>query len=419
MPTTDAGQPTRCVRIRHPAGSVVQCHLDGELGQVRQELVQRWVQQTYDDREPVHRPQDLEEVRVRQLFDVCEGGCAVGLVTQDHALDQNGPLAEQHVLGAAQADALGTQPPGPQRVGGGLGIGADADGPSVVGVRKKLKHRGRKRTGNGLRLLRRLSTGSVIGVHLEQLGDLALPDRECATIDLARGPIDRDGVAFVDRTSGAHRGAGVEVDHQPVDAGDTGASDATRDHGGVRGTSATRGNDGHRRQHAPDVVSAGLGAHEHHLPSLSSLCHGCLRVEHGLAHGRTRTGCKAGRKQMLTGVRHEPWVQKALELIPVDPSQGFVKVDEPLLDQSARDREGCGGAALANPCLQDPQRAVLDGELHVAQVGVMPFQGAQVTHQLLVDRRCPVRELLQGERRATAVDNILALGVGKVVPVDA
>ncbi len=80
---------------------------DGQFGQVRQELVQRRVEQPNGDRQPVHRIEDLDEVlalqrqqRVESLLAIFETG------GQDERLDQCATRAEEHVLGAAQADAL-------------------------------------------------------------------------------------------------------------------------------------------------------------------------------------------------------------------------------------------------------------------------------------------------------------------------
>ena len=55
-------------------------------------------------------------------------------VGQDQLLDQLAALAEEHVLGAAQADALRAEPAGPRRVLGVVGVGAHAEPRAAVGV---------------------------------------------------------------------------------------------------------------------------------------------------------------------------------------------------------------------------------------------------------------------------------------------
>ncbi len=59
----------------------------------------------------------------------------LGLVLgDDQVLDQLAALAEEHVLGPAQADALGAEPAGAGGVLGGVGVGAHPEPAYVVGV---------------------------------------------------------------------------------------------------------------------------------------------------------------------------------------------------------------------------------------------------------------------------------------------
>ena len=62
------------------------------------------------------------------------------------------------------------------------------------------------------------------------------------------------------------------------------------------------------------------------------------------------------------------------ELRAGDPVQRLVEVDDALVDELAGDDERGGRGALADPGLQHPQLAALDGELDVAQVAVVLLQ---------------------------------------------
>ena len=53
---------------------------------------------------------------------------------QDQPLDELAALAEEHVLGAAQADALGAEPAGPRGVRGVVGVGAHLQPAELVGA---------------------------------------------------------------------------------------------------------------------------------------------------------------------------------------------------------------------------------------------------------------------------------------------
>ena len=97
-----------------------------QLGVVRQELVQRRVEQPHRDRQPVHRLEDPEEVLTlqRQQRRQCLLALLVA-VGEDQPLDVLAAVTEEHVLGAAQPDALGTEPAGPLGVLRGVGVGPD------------------------------------------------------------------------------------------------------------------------------------------------------------------------------------------------------------------------------------------------------------------------------------------------------
>ena len=88
--------------------------------------MQRRVDQPDRDRQAVHRLEDLDEVLALQRQQRGERRLLAGLVLgQDQVLDQLAALAEEHVLGAAQADALGAEPAGAGGVLGGVGVGPD------------------------------------------------------------------------------------------------------------------------------------------------------------------------------------------------------------------------------------------------------------------------------------------------------
>ncbi len=108
----DGGQQPQVGLVRVPLGLG-----DGdphrEVGEVGQELVQRRVEQPHGHRQPVHRLEDLQEVLLLQRRERVEGGLlALVVLGEDQLLHQLPPVAEEHVLGAAQADAAGAEAPG-------------------------------------------------------------------------------------------------------------------------------------------------------------------------------------------------------------------------------------------------------------------------------------------------------------------
>ena len=97
--------------------------------------MQRRVEQPDGHRQPVHGLEELDEVVALQRHQRRQGRLArLGVVGEDQALDQDAAVAEEHVLGAAQPDALRAEAPGPGGVLGGVGVGPHPQPPGRVGV---------------------------------------------------------------------------------------------------------------------------------------------------------------------------------------------------------------------------------------------------------------------------------------------
>ena len=158
--------------------------LHRQVGEVGEELVQRRVDQPDRHRQPVHRLEDPGEVVALQRQQRGQGGLLAGLVLgDDEVLDQLAAVAEEHVLGAAQADALGAEPAGPGGVLGGVGVRAHPQPAYGVGVRHEPAT---------------ASTRSLVDVlALEVAHHQRVGDRHLAGEHLAGGAVDRDHVALV------------------------------------------------------------------------------------------------------------------------------------------------------------------------------------------------------------------------------
>ena len=78
---------------------------------VREELVERRIEQADGHRQAVHRLEDADEVLLLVGLEGREGLLPPLLVVgEDHLPHVDDPLAlEEHVLGAAEADALGAE----------------------------------------------------------------------------------------------------------------------------------------------------------------------------------------------------------------------------------------------------------------------------------------------------------------------
>ena len=209
------------------------------------------------------------------------------------------------------------------------------------------------------------------------------------------------------------------VDDQFLGAADAGLAHAARDNSSMRGLAATRRQHTHRRDDPGQVVRCRLVADQDDVLAGLGSAHCGGRVEHCCSDGRAGRGVDPG--------RHPDRVRDGLELrehqlrqiLPGDAAQRLVEVDDALVHELARDPERGRRGSFANARLQHPQLAALDGELDVAQVAVVLFENVGVVQQLLVGRRVDPFELGDRERVTSARDDVLALGVRKVVAVQA
>ena len=114
--------------LRPPARRLELGDLHHQLLALRQELVQRRIDRPNRDRLALHRLEDAVEVLALQRQQLVERRAAIGLVVgENHPLhDRDAALAEEHVLGAAQADAASAEGVGQLRLIRQVGVGANA-----------------------------------------------------------------------------------------------------------------------------------------------------------------------------------------------------------------------------------------------------------------------------------------------------
>jgi hypothetical protein len=123
-------------------------------------------------------------------------------------------------------------------------------------------------------------------------------------------------------------------------------------------------------------------------------------------------------------------MQKLIEGRRIDAVHSLVLRDQPFARQLDGDAQGRLRGALAVARLQHPELLLLDGELHVLHVAVMPLENAVDAHELRIGlRHCGFHRRLVGGgrlarllgdvlRRADAGDDILALGVDEELAVE-
>ncbi len=259
------------VRVRLPAGGLGGGDAHGEVGAVGQEFVQGWIQEPDGDRQTVHRFQDGREVPLLEREKSRQGPVALGVrAGQDHLFDQLAPLAEEHVLGTAQSDALRAEPPGTRRVLGGVGVGPHLQPPHRVGVVQSTCDGGDR----AVRVLAALQVAHRRGV-----------DERCgARVDVTRGSVHRDDGAL--RDDGAAAGdeaSALGADGDVLRAAHADLAHPAGDHRRMAGLAAPAGQHRLRGDHAGQVVRGGLLPHQHHLLAGCGPAYGLRGVEDGRA----------------------------------------------------------------------------------------------------------------------------------------
>ena len=97
--------------------------------------MQRRVEQPDGDGQAVHRFEDAGEILPLERQQRGQRASrSVSRARQDHGLHQGAPVAEEHVLGTAQADALGAEAPGAGRVLRRVGVRPYLQAPYGVGL---------------------------------------------------------------------------------------------------------------------------------------------------------------------------------------------------------------------------------------------------------------------------------------------
>jgi hypothetical protein len=147
--------------------------------------------------------------------------------------------------------------------------------------------------------------------------------------------------------------------------------------------------------------------------------HRGVGVEHGAADGGAGRGVHALADPLGLGRLVEAREHQLGQLGAGDTLDCLVRADPALVDELDGDPERGRRGALADPGLEHPQLAALDGELDVAQVAVVLLQLGHDAGELLVRGRVEVAELFQLHGVADAGDDVLALRVLQVVAVDA
>ena len=182
--------------------------------------------------------------------------------------------------------------------------------------------------------------------------------------------------------------------------------------------------------HAVDILRARLDAHEDGGTSRRLARFRIVGIEHDLAARRARRGRQPGGDDLPLGLRVDGGMEELVEGSGIDPRNGLVAGDQPVVGHFDGDPQRGAARPLAAARLQHPQLAGLDGEFHVLHVAIVALEqfgrAAELgedlrqrrLHRRLVGPRLDPGGLGDVLRRADAGDDVLALGIDQELAVE-
>ena len=209
------------------------------------------------------------------------------VVGEDHLADGDDAIAfEEHVLGAAEADAIGAEGDGVFDLIGLIGVGAEAELAILVG---QLHQR--------VVILERFALARIERFADEHLLEFAVGGFDRAVEHFAGGAVDADGIAFAERDAFAGERAGVIVDVNIAGAGDADFAHLAGDQGRMAGNTAAAGENAFGSDHAAKIFRAGFDAGEDNFFAAVGPLFGLGGAEDHFARGGTGAGGQAGGHQ--------------------------------------------------------------------------------------------------------------------------
>ena len=361
--------------------------LDLILG-VRHELMERRIEEADRDRIALERFVKLLEVVLLVRKNLRERDAALlERVGADH-LAESGDAArlEEHVLGTAKPDSLGSEFARLLRVARSVGVGAHLKPAELVGP-----------------------------VHdaAELAGDGRVDRGDHAVVDVAGGAVDGKPVAFAVRLAVEGELLVLLVHGDFLAAGNAAGSHAAGDNGRVGGHSAADGENALRGLHALDILGGSLETHEHDLLAALLPLLGVVGGEDDFAARGSRRGGQPAAHDLALLERGgvELRMEERVEVAGLDHQHGLFLGAHALVDEIARDLKRGLGGALAVAGLEHEELLVLDGELHVLHIAVVALERPADLLELLEALGHDLGHLGDRHRGAHAGDDVFALGV--------
>ena len=325
-----------------------------EAAVVREELVQRGVEQTDGHAIAVHNGHAVFEVIFRELIDGFEGFLGlVFVIAEQNFLNVGQTIAEEHVLRTEQANATGALVEGGLRLGG-FRIGADVEGLDFLApVENRL---------SGFFELARNGHGDF------------------AEVDFAGRTRDRDVVTTFNGVAVAAEGTGGFVDRDLGSADDGGDAPCGRHNGGMGNLRTGRGQNTAGSLHALHVFLRSHDGHEDSvfLGSLGGECFVLREADFTTGSARRSGGTLGDHRGGLAVFRLDLREEELFETLGVHFADGFFFREDAFLDEVVGDHGFSLRGTLAIADLEEVQRRdavdLFDRELGILHVAAFVLE---------------------------------------------
>ena len=331
---------------------------------VGNELVQGRIEQTDVYGQTVHCLEDALEVSllVRQQLSksLLTSGNAVG---ENHLTHSDDLLVlEEHVFSTGQTDTLGTELASHLCIVWSISIGTNLQ----LGV-------------------------LVAEVHqlLEVARELSSLGGNLASVNLTSGTVQRDVVTLLIYNAVNLNSLVLIANVQSTYTRYAALTHTTSHNGSVRGHTTTSSQDTLGSCHTGQVLRRGLDTYKHYLVTILVPLLSIVSVEYNLTAGCTRR-CRQTLSNHLgsrEGLLIEYGVQQLIELLRLAAHDGGLLVNHTLMEQVDGDLHHGSTCTLTVTSLEEPELALLNGELHILHVVIVVLQFFLDTIQLGINLR--------------------------------
>ena len=316
---------------------------------------------------------------------------------------------EEHMLRAAEANAVGPKGNGVGGLFGRVGVGANAHAGGLGAPVHEL-----------LEVLVGLALAGLERFLDEHLHDFGGCRGNLAGVDFARSAVDREEVAFLVGAAVDGHGLGGVIDLQRGGSANAHFAHLAGDQRGVRADPALGGENAFGSDHAPQIFGRGFVADQQNLFALLGCLHGTVGVHVHPARGSAGAGGKTLRDDLRAGHRFavENRGQNLLELVGRDAFDCCLPVDEFFLFHFNGKANGGEAGALSVARLEHENLVVLNGEFEILHILKVFLELRANAFQFVKRLGHVVLQVGHGFGSADAGDDVFALRVDEELAVE-